>query len=109
MLPAGDLQEFVVIEYPVEVRNDLGEATQTWREFAKRWASVQGIGYSEQERRKQVTAQASHIVRVRFVKGITGKMRVRWASSGNRLLFISSVVERGRSEEHELACEEQGV
>lgn len=107
MLPAGDLQELVVIEYPVEERNALGETTQSWREYAKRWASVEGISYSEQERRKQVVAQASHIVRVRFVNGLTGKMRVRWASRGNRILYISSVVEKGRREEHELACEEQ--
>ena len=107
MLPAGDLQEFVVIEYPVEVRNDLGEATQTWREFAKRWAHIEGISFAEQERRKQLVTSATHVVRMRFVNGITGTMRVRWASRGSRLLYISSVVEKGRREEHELTCEEQ--
>jgi hypothetical protein len=36
-------------------------------------------------------------------------MRIRWTSRGDRLLYISSVVERGFREEHELSCEEQAT
>jgi hypothetical protein len=43
------------------------------------------------------------------VDGITGKMRVRWKSRGDRYLYISSVVERGSREEHELTCEEKAT
>ena len=67
------------------------------------------IRYSEQEMRKQKTGSVSHTVRMRFMAGLTGKMRLRWASRSSRILYISSVVERGRREEHELACEEKAT
>jgi hypothetical protein len=34
-------------------------------------------------------------------------MRLRWQSRGNRLLYISAVVERGNREELEITVEEQ--
>lgn len=107
MLPAGLLQELVVVETPTESRNALGETTLAWAEFGKAWASVVAAGYSEQELRKQIGGTATHTVRMRYMAGLTGKMRLRWASRGNRILYISSVVERGRREEHELAVEEK--
>lgn len=107
MLPAGILQELVVVETPTETRNALGETTLTWSEFGKRWAAVVAASYSEQEMRKQIGGMATHNVRMRYMAGLTGKMRLRWASRGDRLLYISSVVEHGRREEHELACEEK--
>jgi SPP1 family predicted phage head-tail adaptor len=107
MLPAGILQELVVVEAATETRNALGETTLAWSEYGKRWASVEAASYSEQELRKQIGGTATHTVRMRYMDGLTGKMRLRWASRGNRLLYISSVVERGRREEHELAVEEK--
>ena len=106
-LPAGILQELVIVETPTETRNSLGETTLAWSEFGRRRAMVEAVGYSEHEMRKQVSGSVSHTVRMRFMAGITGKMRLRWASRSNRILYISSVVERGRREEHELACEEK--
>ena len=107
MLPAGILTEMVVVEAPTETRNALGETTLAWSEFGKRWASIRAVGYSEQEIRKQTTGNATHTIRMRYMPGLTGKMRLRWSSRSNRILYISSVVEHGRREEHELACEEK--
>jgi SPP1 family predicted phage head-tail adaptor len=106
MLPAGILRERVVIEAPTEERNSLGESVQTWDEFATRWASIESISYLEQSRRGQIGGSISHTVRLRYVPGLTGQMRLRWASRDDRLLYISSVVERGVREEHELQVEE---
>jgi len=106
MLPAGILREFVIIESPTEERNALGESVQTWDEFSTRWASIEAISYLEQSRRGQIGGSISHTVRMRYVPGLTGQMRLRWASRGGRLLYISSVVERGIREEHELQVEE---
>jgi head-tail adaptor len=107
MLEAGLLQEMVVVEAAVESRNSLGETSLAWVQFAKRWAMVQAVSYHEQERRKQIGGMGSHTVRMRYVPGLTGKMRIRWASRGNRIMYISSVVEKGRREEHELTVDEQ--
>jgi hypothetical protein len=43
------------------------------------------------------------------VEGVTGKMRVRWRSRGDRYLYISAVVEIGPRQEHELTCEEKAT
>jgi head-tail adaptor len=51
----------------------------------------------------------SHTMMLRYVAGVTGKMRFRWTSRGNRLLYIASVVERGFRDELELGCEEQAT
>jgi len=108
-LQAGILQEKVVIEAPTEARNAFGETTLTWGTFATRWAHIEATGYSEQARRQQIGGMVSHVVRMRYVPGMTGKMRLRWTSRGDRLLYISSVVEKGRREEHECQCEEQAT
>jgi hypothetical protein len=48
-------------------------------------------------------------VRIRYVEGLIGTMRLKWSTRGGRLLYITSVVERNNREEHELLCEEQAT
>ena len=100
-------REAGVIEYPLETRNALGETIQTWTQFARVRANVREASYSEQQRRQQVGGTISHTVMLRYVAGVTGKMRFRWTSRAGRLLYISSVVEQGFRDELELGCEEQ--
>jgi len=102
-------RESGVIEYPAETRNALGETIQTWTTFARVRASVQESSYSEQQRRQQIGGTISHTVMIRYVAGVTGKMRFRWTSRGDRLLYIASVVEQGFRDELELGCEEQAT
>lgn len=106
-LPAGILREKITIESPSETRNDFGESVQTWEEFATRYASIESVGYFEQQRRQQLGGTSTHVLRMRYTPGLTGAMRVRWDTRGGRILYISSIVERGFREEHELQCEEQ--
>jgi head-tail adaptor len=107
-LPSGILREVVVIEAAQQVRNELGESVQAnWREFTRRRASVEDVGYTEAQVNRQTGGSVSHVVRMRFVPGLVGGMRLRWESRGNRLLYVSSVVERGHREEHEVYAEER--
>lgn len=108
-LRAGILRDTIVIEQQSETRNALGETTVSWVTFATRRAAVEAISYTEQERRRQIGGTGTFIVRCRFVDGITGKMRVRWASRADRLLYIAGVVERGNRDEHELSCDEKAT
>jgi len=105
-LPAGILREKVVIEEASETRNALGESSQTWATLTERWAELRAVSYSERQDNNQTGGTISHAVRMRYVPGLTGKMRLRW---GSRLLYISSVIERGDREEHELDCEERAT
>lgn len=109
MLPAGILRETIVIEQESTTRNSLGEVVPVWTTFATRRASVQAIGYSEQERRRQIGGIGTFTVRCRYVPGLTGKMRVRWASRADRILYIGGVVEQNNREEHELTCDEKAT
>lgn len=108
-IQAGTLRETIVLEQETETRNSLGEPVATWSTFATRRASVESISYSEQERRKQIGGVGTFVVRCRYVPGITGKMRVRWASRADRILYIASVVELNNREEHELTCDEKAT
>lgn len=105
-LPAGLLRETYAIEAPTEVRNELGESEQTWSEIGRRRGSYEAISYVEQDRRGQIGGTVSATVRMRYCPGITGHCRLRWISRGDRILYVSSVVERGNREEHELTVEE---
>lgn len=107
MIPAGRLRELIIVETQTETRNTLGETSSTWSTFATRRASVEAVSYSEQQRQNRISGSSSFRVRCRYVPGISGKMRVRWASRADRLLYISSVVEGANQLEHELECEEK--
>ncbi len=104
-ISAGKLRELLVIESATESRNALGETTQTWSEFARRRASVDTISYSEQARRGQIGGSTSYQVNLRYLPGLTASMRLVWPARGGMTLYISSVVEKGNREEHELTCE----
>ena len=108
-IPAGSLRETIVIEQQTETRNAFGEASSSWSTHATRRASVEAISYSETQKQNRIGGAATWIVRCHFVDGISGKMRVRWKSRGDRLLYISSVVEVGSRSEHELTCEEKAT
>jgi len=107
-LPSGTLREVVIVEAARQARNEVGEAVQTmWVEHTRRRASIESVGYSEQQINRQTGGSVSHVVRMRYVPGLVGGMRLRWESRGNRLLYVSSVVERGHREEHEVYAEER--
>jgi head-tail adaptor len=108
-LPAGILRETVVIESPAESRNSLGETIQTWATFANRRASIVAESYSEAQQRGQVVGTGAYTVRMRYVEGLTGKMRIRWQSRGNRILYIAGLTEVNNREEHSLSCEEKAT
>ena len=105
-IPAGLLRERFAIEEPTETRNEMGESVQEWSEVGQRMGSYEAISYVEQERRSQVGGSVSATVRIHYFPGLTGRHRLRWISRGDRYLYVSSVVERGFQDEHELTVEE---
>jgi len=108
-IPAGSLRETVVIEKQSETRNAFGEATSSWSTHATRRAAVESISYSETQQQNRVGGSAKWVVTCHYVEGVSGKMRIRWKSRGDRYLYISSVVELGTRQEHELTCEEKAT
>jgi SPP1 family predicted phage head-tail adaptor len=107
MLASGLLREVFAVEAPERSRNDAGESVETWEELARVYGSYEAISYQEQARRGQIGGGIQATVRIRWAAGITGDQRLRWVSRGDRLLYISAIVERGNRHELELTVEEQ--
>lgn len=108
-LPAGLLRELFAIEYPTETRNALGESVQSWTEVARVYGSYEAVTYSEQARRSQVGGSTQATVRIRYRDDLRGNWRLRWVNRGGRVLYISSVVEKGAREELELTVDEEAA
>ena len=108
-LPSGVLRELFAIESATETRNEAGESVQAWAEVGRVMGSYEAISYSEQSRMAAVGGSTSATVRIRFRPDVTSAQRLRWVSRGGRLLYISSVVEKGVREELELTVEEQAA
>lgn len=108
MLPAGLLREVVVIEKAEEHRNDVGETVQTsWHEVVRRRANIEQLSGSEQVQMGQTAGSSGFTVRMRYCSALKGGMRLRWENRQNRILYISSIVEKNNREEHEVFAEER--
>lgn len=108
-LPSGLLTEVFEIQEPVSTRNSAGESVTTWEPVRQVYGSYEAVTYSEQARRGQIGGNLQATVRIRYVAGVTGAMRLRWVSREDRVLMIAGVVERGRREELELTVEENAT
>jgi SPP1 family predicted phage head-tail adaptor len=99
----GRLRERITIQQATEVRNRLGETTQTWGTFVERWASVEGLSGREVLLSGQQQTEVTHRVRLRYVDGLSQQMRILWRG---RVLEITSLLEHSNRTEHELLCVE---
>ncbi len=88
----GPLRHRITIEHPVETQAGDGSVVTDWETFTAAWASVEpliGREYFAQEREQ---ATVSHKIRMRYLPGITHKMRVAW---GTRIFEVESVLNVG--------------
>jgi SPP1 family predicted phage head-tail adaptor len=67
------------------------------------WASVEGVTARELLLAGQQQTEISHRVRMRYLPGLTGQMRLLWRG---RTLEIMSILEHDNRSVHELICQE---
>ncbi len=104
---AGKLRHVMEIEQATESRNAIGEAIQTWSTFATRHVSVEPFQGREFWSAKQVNAERNLRVRMRYLEGLTTKMRLNWRAR-SRLFDILSIVDvNERNHEMLLLVEER--
>ena len=101
---AGRMRERVTVQVAVESVNSLGEATLSYEDRETVWASVEGLSSSEVLGAGQQEIDATHRVRLRYLDGLTHKMRFRWR---DRILEIVSLLEHGNRSQHEAICLEE--
>ena len=102
-MDAGTLRERVTVQQASESRNRLGESVLEWATFAEVWANVQGVSAREFLLAGQQQVELSHRVKMRYLTGLTSKMRLSWRG---RTLEIISILEHENRSIHELICQE---
>lgn len=103
MIRSGELDTLATIQTPTESVNSIGETELSWSTFATRWIALMPVVGAERVASLQNTGTVSHRVRMRYTPGLKPKMRL---VAESRTFEITSVIEKGRREEHELLVTE---
>ena len=90
-MDSGRFDELITIEsYTESVSSDTGQRVQSWAEFAQVWAQVkesdQGTEPVNADRKEHKT-RVSFVIR--YVSGLTPKMRVSWGGNYYNILNIA--------------------
>jgi SPP1 family predicted phage head-tail adaptor len=96
-MKAGDLRHRVKLQQAAETRDAYGAVTAGWVDVATVWAAVEPLAGREFFAAKQVNAEATGHVRIRYRAGVLATMRVVY---GTRVFEIiappNNVEERNR-------------
>jgi SPP1 family predicted phage head-tail adaptor len=94
----------VTIQQAAKTQNEVGESVLTWSTFATVWASVESLSARETERFAETVGFMTHRVKIRYLSGVTGAMRILYR---NRVLEIGQVIEQDRLWHQEIICTEK--
>lgn len=101
---AGKLRHRIAIEEATEATANSGAVTKTWATFQSRWAKIVPLQGRELTFARATVATATHRVEMRYLDGLTTKMRVNF---GGAYLNIGSALNlEMRNVEHHLICTE---
>jgi len=103
MIDPGRMRERITVQIASGTTNSLGEQVLTWNSSSSVWASVEGVSAREALEAGQQDTTITHRVRLRYLPGLTQRMRFAWRS---RTLNIISLLEYGNRSEHVAICEE---
>ena len=86
---AGKLRHKITIQDYTESQNSYGEVTKTWSDYATVWASIEPVRGREFWDSKQINAEITAKITIRYLAGVTPKMRIKY---GARIFEIISVI-----------------
>jgi SPP1 family predicted phage head-tail adaptor len=96
LLRIGPLRHRVTIRTYAKTRDSYGAEIETWEDFATVQASVEPrIGWEDMAA-KQLTAQVSHKIRIRYIEGLLPTMQIEWLGRTFEISSIINVGERNR-------------
>ena len=104
MIHAGELNKRVTIQYQAIARDSYGAETITWTDVDTVWAKIQPLRGREYFDAKQIQAEASIKISIRYRTGINPTMRLKYADRYFYILEMQNVDERG--EELMMLCKE---
>ncbi len=87
---SGNLRHLITIQQPVETQSDSGELVTTWSDFATVYGAISHLRGTEQyiAPAQQVTGSGDYKIKIRYIAGITIKMRVKF---GDRIFQITAI------------------
>jgi SPP1 family predicted phage head-tail adaptor len=99
------LRESVTIQERTETQNPSGEVTWTWADYKTVRAAVEPLRGQEYFAARQLQSSTNIRVRIRYLSGVTPKMRVK---HGTRFYEIEGVIDpESRHRELQLMCVER--
>ena len=101
---AGKLRHSIIIESPVETKDGMGQPVKSWGEYAKVRASVKPLRGREFFAAQQYNSEVTTKILMRFLNGVTTKMRITFNSKIYNIESVINIEERGIS--MELMCSE---
>lgn len=100
---SGSLRHRLTIEQPTQSKDALGQEIQTWVQFAEVYGSLDPLSGRERFLAAQTVAETTHRARIRFLEGVTTKMRI---SFGGRVYQITYIADDNRGRELVLDLQE---
>jgi SPP1 family predicted phage head-tail adaptor len=101
---AGRLRHYVTVQQATETQDTDGSVIQTWGTYAQVYAEISPKSGSEDYAAAGINASVVHEIRIRYLDGLTPKMRIVY---GDRTFEIVGVVNWGeRDREQLLTCTE---
>lgn len=101
---AGRLRHVITIQQATETRDSVGAIIRTWATYDTVRASIEPLNGREYFNASQVQAEVSTRIRVRYLDGLTSKMRILF---GSRIYDIKAIInDKERNFEMTLMCVE---
>lgn len=93
---AGTLRHLIVIQEPTETKDSQGQPIKSWAEYATVHANVLPLRGREYFDAEQINAETTTRFIIRYIPGITEKMRVSYDSKLYNIKAIINTGERDR-------------
>ena len=95
-MKSGALRHRLTIQHVTEARDSLGQAIETWSQFAVVYGSIEPMSGRERFLSAQTQAEATYRSRIRWLSGLTAKMRI---SFNEKIYDITYIADDGRRRE----------
>ena len=102
---AGKYRHRITIQQLTTSKGSLGGVVKTWSTFATVRAQVLALSGREFWQSKQVNADTTHKVTIRYLSGVLPTMRIVF---DGRILEIESIIPDERKREMVLMCVDRG-
>lgn len=101
---SGRLRHKVTVEQVTETIDEFGQAIKSWSTFAQPFAAIEPVSGREYFAAQQVDSEVTVKITMRYLSGLTTKMRISW---GGKIYNIQSIIDPAeRTAMQTLMCSE---